>query len=692
MSMTNITIGRRALPFHFSLALALVSIACAEGPTGPGDGVDPTPFDTATVLPATNFGRADVTTTGNVTQTDDGFTVDGSMTLATSDTSSVTFENADVRVRFDAAGNMTSVSGTVEVPSPHERITFDDPIRAEIGLFKGRFLNEERDLGILLKDDTDYFVYDIAVALKMNIATGETGEDAHKPISVKAPLGGRILMVIDYTDPMYYVYGEQDLLGAMGMGWSLNSRIPFVPQRQIANLGEFDGANIRTGKFPIFKVFLITGETVDNAYTELHLSEEDPFSSDLRQGFQQGWNGSFDLDLSIKDVFGLVIPVADGSGGIFAEASVQDIFQGHAYGVGRTTDDFSWYPTFIPMKPASEMGVEAFVTSEGNFEVALDGQYGWEFPDGLYAMGGGFSISDEAMELEGRIVNADVTWEIAGRVESDRTVVWVTPPPELLEAIHGDVNDEILPRIEEAQAAWENLKEATSDYEIELSLRGLRTQLPGIVDAAKREIINQINAELRKHEGTIYYSSLRTHLLAARDDVIETLNNLKAAAQNATDNQTTRNVLERELRATAANKIMSGTYRYQVLGRTVKTVNYSKRVMSDGQANTLINAANNVWRIQETSNLKISMGQIYDQIPDKQIFEQVKDNIQDGLVVIREIGELGFVYPHAAGEGAYHAFAVIDGTRHEVGTLRAMEVDAFAALLFDVMLGALGVG
>lgn len=691
MSTSRIALWRRTLPVSFSLAVALVSLACGESPTEPGGDGDPMPVDTATVLPGTNFNQDNVTATGSVTQTDDGFTVDGTLEIGTSDTSSVTFENADVRVRFDDAGNMTSVSGTVEIPAPHERITFDDPVRAEIGLFTGKFLNDERDLGILLQDDTDYFVFDFAVALKMNIATGETGEDAVKPISVKAPVGGRVLMVVDYTDPMYFVYGEQDLLGAMGMGWSLNSRIPFVPQRQIADLGAFDGANIRTGTFPIYKIFSISGTTVDNEYTEVHLSEENPFDSDLRRGFQQGWNGDFDLDLSIKDVFGLVIPVADGSGGIFAEASVQDIFQGHVYGVGQTTDDFSWYPTFIPMKPASQLGVEAYLTHEGDFEVGMQGQYGWEFPDGLYAMGGGFSISNEAMELNGEIVDADVRWAVSGRVAADATTVAVEPPQELLDAIASDVNNEVLPRIEEAQAAWEDLKEATADYEIELSLRGLRTQLPGIVDAAKSGITNGINAELRKHEGKIYYNSLRSHLRSADDSYITALNNLKAAAQNANDNQTTRNTLEAALRSVAAKKVFSTTYRYRVLGKTVKTVSFSRQVISNSQAAALVNAANNVWRIQETSSIKISMQQIYDQVPDKQIFDEVKDDIQDGLLIMRDIGELGFVYPHAPDEGAYNAFVVIDDTRYEVGTLSDMTVETYAALLLDVMIEALTV-
>jgi hypothetical protein len=179
--------------------------------------------------PPTSFSRGDVEAQGKVTPTPQGFTVEGSLSFRTSDGRQITFTQADVDVRFDANGRLHSLSGKVVIPSPHERITFAEPVRADVGIFPGRFLNQQRALGIPLKDDTDYFVFDFATALRMAIATGQTGAAATKPITVQAPIGGRLLMVVDYNDPMYYVYGEQDVLGAAGIGWSAKGRIPFVP-------------------------------------------------------------------------------------------------------------------------------------------------------------------------------------------------------------------------------------------------------------------------------------------------------------------------------------------------------------------------------------------------------------------------------------------------------------------------------
>ncbi|HUF74860.1 MAG TPA: hypothetical protein VMM35_01215 [Longimicrobiales bacterium] len=153
-----------------SIALVTISAACAES-TGPDTtgGVDQ---DTATVLPATGVSEDDLSPSGTVTETTDGFIVEGSLGIATSDTTTITFLDADLRVRKDASGNVTSISGTAEIPPPHERIEFEDPVRANVGFFTGEYLNREGDIGILLNDDTDYFVFDFGLAFQMKHRDG----------------------------------------------------------------------------------------------------------------------------------------------------------------------------------------------------------------------------------------------------------------------------------------------------------------------------------------------------------------------------------------------------------------------------------------------------------------------------------------------------------------------------------------
>ena len=118
-------------------------------------------------------------------------------------------------------------------------------------------------------------------------------------------------------------------------------------------------------------------------------------------------------------------------------------------------------------------------------------------------------------------------------------------------------------------------------------------------------------------------------------------------------------------------------------------MNVSQRIMSDGDANALINAANNVDRIQETSDIKISMQQICDDVPDRQLFEDVRDDIQDGLLVMRDIGDLGLTVDHSVLPPVFLLYAEIDGTRHEGGPISAMTVAAFLVDLSELMIGAL---
>jgi F0F1-type ATP synthase membrane subunit b/b' len=309
-------------------------------------------------------------------------------------------------------------------------------------------------------------------------------------------------------------------------------------------------------------------------------------------------------------------------------------------------------------------------------------------------MAGSFSIENERNTWSGQILSGEDTWGVGGEATKDMSTLYLTPPQVLLDALSADVNDQILPRIEEAEEAWEDLQAATGDYELELSLRGLRTQLPGIVDNAKAQLASGISNELADHEGEVYYNSLESHLLAADNAYYAALDNLRAQAQQATDNAQTRAAIEAALRDVAARRIFTTTYSYYITNPfgpdiLVATVNVSRRIMSDSNANSLTNAADNVYRIQETSDMKISMQQIYDQVPDKQLFEQVRDDIHDGLLVIRDIGELGLTVDHAVLPPEFHLYAKIDGTRHEGGTISAMTVAAFLVELPEIMIEAL---
>jgi hypothetical protein len=688
--MKTRTLPRRKQVLRGVVVFSLSALAaCGDNPTAP-DVETPVGGGNVAAGPPTSITRDDLHPSGDVTETDDGFTVDGELEMSTSDTSSVVFHNANVQVRYDASGRVTQMTGTVEIPSPHERITFEDPVQARIGLFTGRYLNEQGDLEILLRDDTDYFVYDVQASYQMNVATGETGDDAVKPIVVKAPLGGRITMIIDYDDPMYYTYGAIDLLGSAGLAWSQHHRLPFRPWNPVEDLGAFEGGTERVGSMTLYKIFAVEGQMVDNEYTEVHMVREDPLASDLRTGYQSGFNGNGSLDLFVKDVVGVDLPLATVSGGVWRELSTSDGFQGHIYARGRTTQDYSWWPTFIPARPVQVLDVRAFVKSTGAFDVGLRGEYGWDFPAGRQSMIGEFDLSDEAFTLEGTMVAADDSLSVGGVVTRDATTLYVQPPQALFDGVAQRVNDEVLPRIAEAQEAWENLEKATEDYEVELSLRGLRSSLPSIVDKAKAELQKQVASAIAGQKGKIWYSDFRDHMNSAVKPYYRQLDELKAAAGDIRDNQASRDRIEAALRALAAKKIFSTTYKYTkpIVG-TLYTRKITVRLLTDAQAAKLVEAANNVKYIQETSNRRLSMGQIYDQVDDKALFERVRDDIQDGVVRIRAIEELGVVFQHGLDDPGFELYVTIDGKRHEAGRIPALTLAELLERLPGIMIDAL---
>ncbi|MGD8413293.1 MAG: hypothetical protein PVF33_03635 [Candidatus Latescibacterota bacterium] len=666
-------------PLYIIVTLSVVWWGCDKSPTDPDNGAE----GGGTVQ---RFTRDDFHPEGEVVETADGYEVKGALRVDTEE-GQTSFLNADLSVEFDEDGYVKNVSGSAQIPPPSDNVEFEDPVQADVGLFSGRFLNENRDFNILLKEDTDYFVFFVKLELKMNIGTDDP--EATKPVSIKAPVGGQVLFISDYRDPMYYVYGAQDLLGAVGFGRSYNGRIPFVPIRPVENLGRFDGRNIRTGTFPIFKIVDVEGVLVDNEYTELHLVEEDPFSSDLRKGYQAGVNGSFDLSLVAKDILEFSIPLGEASAGVFAETGIQGEVVGHAYINGIVDPDLSWWPDLLPFKPGPQLITEGLIESTGRFELGIHGEFALETPGVERKVEGDFIVKDTELTLKGAVSENDVTLPVVARVSRSQTEVAVTPPPQLIEMVNDRVGSEVDDRIAEAEQAYEDLQEATADYEFELSLRGLRSSLPGACDAAKKEIGDRIAAELKKHEGTVYYNSLKSHLKSADDKYINALNNLKNQANSTTDSDAWRNAIESALRTAAGYKYFDTTYRYKVLGKTVKTVHIKFRILSDSQVNQLNTAADNVKYIEETSDRMITAQQIYDNIPDREIFERVKTSIEDGTAVIPGFEEFGYVRHHE-GDRTFDAYAVMDGERREMGQFDTFDLtaaaDALAAEMVDILI------
>jgi hypothetical protein len=616
---------------------------------------------------------------GNVVETDNGYTVDGTL-MIDNEQNQTTFDNANLDVEFDADGKLQSVSGSVQVPSPSKDVEFADPIQADVGFFTGKFLNENRDFPILLKDDISYFVFHVGVAVEMKVKDADSGSEAS--VSVKAPVGGTVLMISDFNDPMYFVYGAKDLAGAFGSGRSLHMKIPYVPIRGSKDIFTFDGTDIRTGTFTLAKLFSCNGTVIEGLGVGLGLLG-DPIELNVEAGYYYGVNGSMDLSLPVKDVVEFNMPIGEGSAAVRGEASTVDGVYAAAFIDGLADPDLAWWPNLIPIKPDGQLLAQGILTSTGRFDMHLAGDFG------IYAFGdpeklaGDFHLTADALTLSGAVIHSDARYEITGTIDDQATTVSVVPPVQLKQRISDSVNSELDKSIADAEKAWNDLQEATKDYEFELSLRGLRPLIPDVVDAAKSEISKQIASQLAKHSGQPYYNSLKSFLHSKDDKYYAALDNLKKQAQATTDSDAWRAAIESALRTAAGYKYFDETYVYKVAGITVKTVHIKVRILSDANVSKLTTAANNVKYIKETSDIKIKAQQVYDQIPDKQIFERVKDDIQNGVVMIPDLGEIGYVQPH--GSSDIEIFAMIDGQRQVVGNTNIFDLAQMSAALAEVM-------
>jgi hypothetical protein len=315
------------------------------------------------------------------------------------------------------------------------------------------------------------------------------------------------------------------------------------------------------------------------------------------------------------------------------------------------------------------------------FDLLLQGEFGIGVHGDPQKLVGEFHATADSLTAAGAVVTGATTYLLKGRIEPSQTTVSVVPPPQLLDRISGAVNAEIDQSIAEAEQAWQDLQEATANYEFELSLRGLRGVLPTVVDVAKREVARNIDAQLDRHRGAVYYNSLRSFMYASDDKYYAALDNLKARAQATQDSDAWRAAIAAALRTAAGYEWFDETYRYVVLGQTLATVRIQVRILSEAQTAQMLEAADNARYIKESWDVKVRAQEIYDQIPSREVFERVRDDIRDGVVMIPAITEIGYTQPHLSPEIAI--FAMIGGTRHEIADANLFDLAAMSAAIAD---------
>ena len=377
----------------------------------------------------------------NLEEGPDGYTATGELTLV-SPLGAITIAEADLFFAFVEGSNpedrrFDRIVGRAQVPPPLSSgyVSIPSPCMAELGYDYGRNI----DLGVPLQDDTHYLYFDFDSGLSIEFgATGD--EDDSKPLTLDIPAGASATLILDLTDPFYYINGalslpegasggdsgsdgsdsngasdgnsndgssgdtasndtdasstdsnntdesdtEEEKEDGFGLGRSLNARIPFRPKTTFGiedKVLGFDGHRLEAGTFPIGKLPLeINGYLVTKLDRVDVSNGVDPLGFGFGPSYALGGNGTLSVALS----FLKVAKVGDllSFGFDLGDASVGvEVFgdRQRAYFSGILSPDLSWIPDFMPVVPRGEVRASGYVGNDLlNTEVRLEGEYGYD--------------------------------------------------------------------------------------------------------------------------------------------------------------------------------------------------------------------------------------------------------------------------------------------------------------------------
>lgn len=668
------------------IAMDICEDPCANPEECPGKCIDENSES------SNKFTKEDIQTEGTVTETDDGFKLEGELHMETDSSGTVVFKNADVDVQFNADGTLNGVSGTVEVPSPSNYFEFTDPIQADIGFFTGKYLNENRDFEILLVDEISYFVYNIAVTVELKIGANDD-PDATKPLSIKPPVGGHITFIADYNDPMFFFSVGHDLLGSGSVGASFQGKIPYVPTNPLEDVVSFGAKSVRGGSFSFWKIMEVSGVFYENKEISADVNFEEPMEAEFGLGYKAGINGELTISAPIKSFGSFGFPIGAGSAAFVAESSTNNGVTAKAFFNGLVEPDTSWWPDFIPLKANGKLNAYGYVAQTGSFDFGLSGSFGIKTPKSSVEAEGILRATNEAFTMEGRVNVNDEIWGAKATFSKDETLYVASPPEGFLNGVSAIVTQQVDSTFAVHEKALEDLKKAAENYELELSLRGLKEVIPGFINNANRIIDESVAAGIasgRRQANEILSDNGRALCSDNISNVVngivkpykDALARLKKAIEGSDNNDTeqTRIELEKALRdlikldkidVTANIRITHGNKKILFVPACTQRSNVTRQVtiretvLSAEYIAQLTRAADNVKYIGEASTIKIEAQLIVDRLPSIEDLENLRNSINDCVSKITDnIGDVGFRKNHTTNEYTY--FVMINGEETSV--------------------------
>jgi len=641
----------------------------------------------AQILNTGNF-----TTEGEVTPVGNGYHSVGDLVMNTGERIQ-RFEDADLLLDFDADGKLIDFSGETLLPSNiSDTVTIASPVRAVVGMMTGAEINADDAFGILLQEETNYFVFFVSTSLDLVIGD-RSDPGAVESVTLETPVGGEILIITDPTDPFLYRYGSQALIGTAGRGESTNGLIPFVPQLSHPELDSFSGHELVKGSMglgvKVFDFFEISGTRVVKNPQFGDIDWEDPFESEIE--FRAGLNGDAQFSFSILSVGLFSFDLARTSATLDVGLDRQSMAM-----QTRVAPDVSWVPDWFPFVPTTEVVGDWFVNGDGEFSASLGGSYRSIVPPADIA--GRMQISNEGTILSGTTGDAEGEFTVSAEFRDNATMARVEFEEDFTAGLTGEVTAALDRQLAAAQQALDDLEAAIADYEFELSLRGLRSALPGIADAAisvlngipgtvRDAVDNATVAYIRDECITVVFAEVclssvvnenaigdttgadaRNQATAKIAPYISMLGNLKTQAQNA-DSESLREALRLALLAVHGNQEFSETitvtydFPEPFADATVYNQTVERRIIPVATAEQILAAANNIHRIGETSDIMISAQAIYDAFPTEEVFATTRQEVEDGLAQIPTLDGMGVTISG----GAVDAFVTLGQQDYRVG-------------------------
>jgi len=650
---------------------------------------------------------------GDTTRTDNGFILnEGDLEVTPADGASIRFEDAvNLRVTFDKDGNLTSIEGRARIPSPDDCLEFKDPVQFNMGYYTGAFVNENFYLGFPLTNSKEYFVFRIEAGLEMSICSNKD-PSATKPLSIAAPIGGHVLYVMESNDPFFFFEGAHDLLGSTASGSSVQGNIEYLPLQPVEQVSGFSGRSVRKGSisFPVLKI-LEAKEVVfiQNAGFDAGLLSESPLEN-ISASYQGGLNGALNLALSAAGFVTFEVPLGQGSAAITAEAGSSGV-QARAFVNGLVDPDLSWWPSVLPVKPGGRLRTRGFLQQDGLFDIGLEGAFRIQVPGETKAAEGAVTANKDGISLSGEVLAKGETWSATASFREQETEMTAMPPSRLLENKDQWIMEQIDDQFAKIDSAQSELEEALEDYQFELSLRGLRKDLPPLVDRTialiedirsdtQNKANSAINQELNKQDAQLcdWISDPPSKVTSnAVQPYINALNRMKRALQPELDDEQARRELESALRDLINRKVFNFSYTFKVKGTKTwlpcsgltnisvnRKITVNRSVLNTEQVELLQKAADNIKHIRPVEERYLEAQIIVDALPSREDLKTLKRDIQSGVKTIPEIGGTGYIKNHE--DDSFTFFLLLGGERRTVGEFNPFNADDLGSLILDSFL------